>query len=130
MNLHEQIASALNLNGGQSEDLVLGAVRKLAKEHGEMKLKLDNYQKLEQEQATAAVIALVDGAIKDRKFPTDSRAQYICLAEANFETAKAIIDKMPAVVDLSEQAQNDSEGKTYKPGAAWNEKFRETGQID
>jgi hypothetical protein len=64
------------------------------------------------------VKTLIDGAVKDRKILEASRADYVALAEKDFDNTRKILDGMPVMTKLadtgSDAAKSKFEGKTWK----------------
>lgn len=65
----------------------------------------------------AAIVALVDDAVKTRKITASEKPDYLALAEKDFETTKKILDARQGV-----QEPGESGGEKSDP---WEERFRE-----
>lgn len=127
MNLKDEILSALGLKDADDRAVVaeiarlLGeakAAETLRQENGTLKEQLKEFRDKEESDRQAAVAGLVDDAIKARKIAASDRADYIALAEKDFERTKKVLDAMPGVKELQE-----GEGKGTKD--LWAERFRE-----
>lgn len=123
MNLSEQLASVLGLKETPTETLLLSHIKALADENATFKQAEIDRKKSERD------IYLKD-AVKARKITANQVAQYEKLYDADPDSTRAIVDNLPAAVDLSEGSDKGSGEKPYEAGSAWNEKFRKTGQID
>lgn len=123
MNLSEQLASVLGLKETPTETLLLSHIKALADENATFKQAEIDRKKSERD-------TYLKDAVKARKITANQVAQYGKLYDADPDSTRAIVDNLPAAVDLSEGSDKGSGEKTYEAGSAWNEKFRETGQID
>lgn len=124
MNLNQQVAAALNLKEAVSDELLLSQIQTLGKELTDLRAMEAARMSAETKAKEVAVVNLVDDAIKARKITADDRENYLTLSRSNFDSAKAILDKMPTVVDLSE-----THGLGEKIASFWDKRFAETGQI-
>ncbi len=127
MNLKDEILSALELKDADERAVVAEIVRlrgeakaaeTLREENGRLKGELKGYRDKEEENRKAAVAGLVDDAIKARKITASDRADYIALAEKDFERMKKVLDAMPGVKELQEDEEK-------QPKDLWAERFRE-----
>ena len=127
MNLKDEILSALELKDADERAVVAEIARlrgeakaaeTLRQENGTLKEQLKGYRDKEESTRKAAVAGLVDDAIKARKIAASERADYIALAEKDFERMKKVLDAMAGVKEL----QEDKDGK---PKDLWAERFRE-----
>lgn len=71
----------------------------------------------EEADREAAVVSLVDDAVKTRKITASEKPDYLALAEKDFETTKKILDARKGVEEPQEQ-----DGGTSN---VWEERFRE-----
>ena len=102
MNLSE-IAISMGLPSSASQAQVDERIKALRKSETDLEaLKTSNAEKEKQDRATK-VKALLDEAEKSKKITGDQRGDYQKLAEANYDSCKAILDKMPEVGAISEQ---------------------------
>lgn len=83
----------------------------------EMKLAADNAKRMEQEaklkaeqERTAKIDALVNGAVEDKKITADQVGTYKALAEANYEAAEKAIQGMSSVEALSGKIYQSAKG--------------------
>lgn len=63
---------------------------------------------------------LIDGAVKERKILEGQRADYVALAEKDFDNTKKILDAMPVLTKLSDQA-GKGEKKSKFEGKNWEQ---------
>lgn len=70
------------------------------------------------EQATAAVTALVDGAISTGKITASQKDNYVVLATANLASTKAVLDAIPARKSLTDVVELTANGGTGTISAA------------
>lgn len=124
MNLHQQVAAALNLKEAASDELLLSQIQTLGKELTDLRAAEAARGSAESQAKEIAVIKLVDDAIKNRKITADDRDNYLALSHANYDSVKAILDKMPAAIDLSEKAASREKIVSF-----WDKRFEETGQT-
>lgn len=120
MNLREQIAQVLKLQDGVSEADILLAVQKSAQDaiklsdlNGQIttlsadKTRLEGELKTYKDAETAAKaqerIDLVDQAIAGKKITASEKDTYLKLANADFESTKAILDGKAGVVELGDR---------------------------
>ena len=127
MNLNDEILSALELKDADERAVVAEIVRlrgeakaaeTLRQENGTLKEELKGFRDKEEDARKAAITDLVDGAIKARKIATSDRADYIALAEKDFERTKKVLEAMSSVKELTESEE-------VKPKDLWAERFRE-----
>lgn len=127
MNLNDEILSALELKDADERAVVAEIVRlrgeakaaeTLRQENGTLKEELKGFRDKEEDARKAAITDLVDGAIKARKIATSDRADYIALAEKDFERTKKVLEAMSGVKELTESEE-------VKPKDLWAERFRE-----
>ena len=127
MNLNDEILSALELKDDDERAVVAEIVRlrgeakaaeTLRQENGTLKEELKGFRDKEEDARKAAITDLVDGAIKARKIATSDRADYIALAEKDFERTKKVLEAMSGVKELTESEE-------VKPKDLWAERFRE-----
>ncbi len=127
MNLNDEILSALELKDADERAVVAEIVRlrkeakaaeTLRQENGTLKEQLKGYRDKEELDRKAAIVTLVDDAIKARKIVASDREDYIALAEKDFERTKKVLDAMPGVKELKENEETDSKD-------LWAERFRE-----
>lgn len=87
------------------------------------KVKLDaeilKHKTSDETEQKARVKTLIDAAVKDRKILESSRADYVALAEKDFDNTKKILDGMPVMTKLADGTdqtgkKNKFEGKTWK----------------
>lgn len=71
----------------------------------------------EETDRKAAIVSLVDDAVKTRKITASEKSDYLALAEKDFETTKKILDARKGVEEPQEQ-----DGGTSN---VWEERFRE-----
>jgi hypothetical protein len=117
MKFQEQIAQVLKLSDGASEADILAAVQNAVKTttnlsdlnsqitnlEGEvttLKDQLKVYQDAEKAASEQKRIALVDGAIKDKKITAEERDDYLAFAEQNYELCEKQLSKMHGVKEL------------------------------
>lgn len=127
MDLKDEILSALGLKDADDRAVVaeiarlLGeakAAETLRQENGTLKEQLKEFRDKEESDRQAAVAGLVDDAIKARKIAASDRADYIALAEKDFERTKKVLDAMPGVKELQEGEEKGTKD-------LWAERFRE-----
>ncbi|MEG1464827.1 MAG: hypothetical protein RSC11_08015, partial [Mucinivorans sp.] len=128
MQLNTQLAVVLAMKDAPTDVQLLEKANALVQENIMLKAENATYKTDATDRRQAAITALVDGAIADRKITADAKENYVKLAQADFDSTKAILGKMTAATDLSTQAIPQGEATEYKPGAAWNARLRETGQ--
>ena len=111
MNLNDEILSALELKDADERAVVAEIVRlrgeakaaeTLRQENGTLKEELKGFRDKEEDARKAAITDLVDGAIKARKIATSDRADYIALAEKDFDRTKKVLEAMSGVNVLTE----------------------------
>lgn len=66
---------------------------------------------LETLAVTQKITALVDGAVEGRKITADQKPHFLKLAQADFDSAKALIDSMPSNPSLKTEVEKNQEGK-------------------
>lgn len=122
MNLQEKIIGALKMQDTPTEEQLLARLTQMQTDVAEvpgLRTRITAYEKAEIERTEATVAALVDTAISERRITADDREKYLGFARMNFEDTRAILEKMPAAVDLS--ARQD---QARKPDP-WEARFAE-----
>lgn len=74
------------------------------------------------------VKTLIDGAVKDRKILETQRADYVALAEKDFENTKKILDAMPVLTKLTDGTIPDGKTKKFE-GKTWKD-LDKAGQLE
>lgn len=118
MDLINQLSTALQLTDA-TESQIVAAVTNTTAEVVQLRSRVAGYEAAEASAREAAIAALVDSAIADRRIVAADRESYITLATANYDTTKALLDKMPAVIKLS------SEGDGVPKESAWDKRNNE-----
>lgn len=85
------------------------AIARLEKENADLKEKLEAAEK---EKDDTRVASLVDGAVRDKKITEKQKAQYVKLANADFDTTADLIKSLPTDVTLADRLSGkDTAGK-------------------
>ena len=136
MKFQEQITQVLKLSDNASEAEILlavqqsaqnaillaeakGQVSTLTSENEALGLRLKGFEDAEKAADEAKRIALVDGAIAEKKITADKKETYLKLAASNYDETKAILDGMTGVKELG--ADNKGEVKL----SAWAARQKE-----
>lgn len=101
----EEAYNTLNITNQGNE----AKVTNLSKELGDVKAKLAEYQTKEAEAKTASINTMVDDAVKNGKITDESKAQWVQMAESNFDMVKATLDSIPARDKITDEIKNDGE---------------------
>lgn len=122
-------AKAINLADTATEDEVLEAVQDLhnknielsdanaalTKKAGKLEAENTKLKDAQKDNTKNMAIALVDGAIAGKKILAGERAEYIELAENNYELTKKLLDKKQAYRSIAEQIDgNQNAGAEVK----------------
>jgi len=102
-----EVAPLLGLSDTATSKDVIGAVNKLKTDKEAVEVKLADVLKL---QNAEKIETLVSGAVTAKKITPAQKADFIKLAEVNYETTKAILDSTPAYVSLKDQVDEGNKG--------------------
>lgn len=72
-----------------------------------VKAKLGEYVKAEQEKHEAAIVALVESAITDGKIKQESKSMWVEMAKNNFEMVQSTLESIEKPVQMSKEIAND-----------------------
>ncbi|WP_297096395.1 hypothetical protein [uncultured Draconibacterium sp.] len=139
MNFQEQVALAVKLSANASEADILKAVQNavaknvelsgfegqvttLQDEKEELSGKLKVYQDVEAEAEKQKCVDLVDQAVADKKITDSEKAEWLELAEGNYELAEKQLGKITG-------AKNpEDEGKGEVKLSAWDARMKEINE--
>lgn len=129
MNFKDDVIAALELKDTNEQAVVAEVVRlkaaekenvSLKEENTSLKGKLQTYLDKEVQEQKDAIATLVDNAVKARKITESDKADYIALAEKDFERTKKVLDALSGVTEPD--AVNHSESDP------WGSRFAEIRQ--
>lgn len=117
--------AALQLGSDATEETVLAAVQKMAQElaaqkseNATLKTKVTEQENTAKEAHKAKCAALVDGAVAANKITAAQKDHFNKLAEADYDSTKAILDVMKPHKTISSQLRDEGEGQE-DPRAKW-----------
>lgn len=116
---NKKLAAALGLPETATEEQIFAKLSatnsapntQLAAENADLKKKLEDMEKTATE---TKVNALVDGAIKDLKLAAGDKDAYVKLATADYETTKALIEKMKPYESVANKLAGDATNVAHK----------------
>lgn len=82
-------------------------VANMTEKLGEAEAKLKEYQDAEAKARQAAIENLVEGAVSDGRIKAEVKAQWIKMAEADFETVKNTLESIPTRDKLTDKIAGD-----------------------
>lgn len=98
------VALALGLSDNAEQNKVLASIQELKEEAGKvvtLKAELKLLKEQDGERRKAEIKTLLDAAVTDNKITAAQRPAYEKLFDADYESAKSVVDGLPKVVKLS-----------------------------
>ena len=83
------------------------AIRNLQKDLSAATARLSTYEQKEKDERTSRIETLVENAIGEGKIDREAKAQWVEMAEANFELAEKTLGSIPAREIISKEIAND-----------------------
>ena len=83
------------------------AIRNLQKDLSAATARLSTYEQKEKDERTSRIETLVENAIGEGKIDREAKAQWVEMAEANFELAEKTLASIPAREIISKEIAND-----------------------
>ena len=81
----------------------------LQKDLDEVNAALKDYQKKEEDEKNAQILALVEDAVNSCKINKEAKDSWIEMAKANFELTKSTLDSIPAREQISKEIAKENE---------------------
>jgi len=122
----KNIASALGLTD-ESEKAIVDKVNAMTTENQALQNRVAELEAKAEETRKAAVKALIDKAVAEKRIGEDEREDYTTIANTNMEQAERMIARRQPVAPIASQLAPKSETSTPK---TWDELDREGGLIN
>lgn len=137
MKLNDSLAKVLNLTDNTDEAIIAAITEQRTEAKTQLELKdttitslqakIDAFEAKEKEAKEAAIVALVDDAVTAKKIVAADKPMYLSLAQSNFESTKALLDKMTAPKEIGVEADLRL-GDKQTPWDARMEEIRKANQ--